>query len=64
METHELRHLSVEEKKALFTSVTITHRVNFGIPWAESVQLCGREQTHPFCKEKPCFGFVSASREM
>ncbi len=26
METHELRPLSVEEKKALFTSVTITHR--------------------------------------
>ncbi len=38
--------------------------VNFGIPWAESVQLCERGRTHPFCEEKPCFGFVSASREM
>jgi hypothetical protein len=37
--------------------------VNFGIPWAESVQLCERGRTHPFHEEKPCFGFVSASRE-
>ncbi len=26
MEPHELEHLSLEEKKALFTAVTITHR--------------------------------------
>ncbi len=39
-------------------------RVNFGIPWAESVQLCGRGRTRPFREEEPCFGFASASREM
>jgi hypothetical protein len=38
--------------------------VNHLIPWAESVQLCGRKRTHPFREEKPYFGLVSASREM
>ncbi len=38
--------------------------VNFGIPWAESVQLCGREQTRPFREEQACFGFVSALRDL
>src|SRR6266704_6695002 len=31
MEPHELEHLSLEEKKALFTSVTITHRQLEGV---------------------------------
>ena len=38
--------------------------VNHFIPWADSVQVCERKRMHPFRKERPGFGFVSASREM
>ncbi len=47
-----------------FVGVPCSVGVNFGIPWAESVQVCERGRTHPSREEKPCFGFVSASREM
>ena len=38
--------------------------INHFIPWAESVQVCGRERTHPFREEMPYFGFVGASRDV
>ena len=37
--------------------------VNFGIPWAETVQFCERGRTHPFREEKPCFGGCRALQE-
>ncbi len=46
------------------TDTIRSNAVNHLIPWAESVQLCGRGRTRPFREEEPCFGFASASREM